>query len=197
MLKKLIILSLSLQVLISGTIFGQAKSAFSGDRSKFRTELTAFMGPNLNADQLANVNKFLSRWDSAAFSTEIMDKIINISNQLSSRQIRIIPQFYDFLVSLNYFIEYKRDIPFVTNWLKGISEIAFNQTYTNDNIDKYFKNSSLMVKDNVLSESGSIKWKVKNNTLKFLYDTAVYVTISNATLTCYTQKDSTELYNVS
>jgi P pilus assembly chaperone PapD len=53
-----------------------------------------------------------------------------------------------------------------------------------------------MVKDNVLSESGSIKWKVKNNTLKFLYDTAVYVTISNATLTCYTQKDSTELYNV-
>jgi len=196
MLKKLIILSLSLQALISGTILGQTKSAFSGDRSKFRTELTAFMGPNLNADQTANVNTFLSRWDSAAFSTEIMDKIINISSQLSSRQMRIVPQFYDFLVTLNYFIEYKRDIPFFTNWLKGLSEIAFSQTYTNDNIDKYFKNSSLMVKDNVLSESGSIKWKVKNNTLKFLYDTAIYVTISNATLTCYNQKDSTELYNV-
>ena len=64
------------------------------------------------------------------------------------------------------------------------------------NIDKYFKNSSLMIKDNVLCESGSVKWKVKNNTLKFLHDTAIYVTVSEATLTCYSQKDSTELYNV-
>ena len=121
------------------------------------------MGPNLNTDQLANLNIFLSRWDSAAFSTETMDKIINISSQLSSRQMRPVPHFNDFLVTLNYFIEYKRDNVFFTNWLKGLSEISFNQTFTNDNIDKYFKNSSLMVKENVLSESGSIKWKVKNN----------------------------------
>ncbi len=196
MLKKLIILSLLILVLIPGVLISQAKPAFSGDRSKFRTELTAFMGPNLNADQIINLNTFLSRWDSAAFSAEIMDKIINVSNQLSTRQMRSVPHFNDFLITLNNFIEYKHDIAFFTNWLKGLSEIALNQTFTNDNLDKYFKNSSLMVKENVLSESGSVKWKVKNNTLKFLHDTAIYVTISNATLTCYMQKDSTELYNV-
>jgi len=196
MLKKLIILSFVMQVLIPCYLYSQAKSAFSGDRTKFRTELTAFMGPNLSIDQLANLNTFLSRWDSTAFSTEIMDKVINISNLLSSRQIRPVPHFNDFLLTLNYFIVYKRDIVFFTNWLKGLSDIASTQTFTNDNIDKYFKNSSLMVKENVLSESGSVKWKVKNNTLKFLYDTVVYVTVSDATLTCYTQKDSTELYNV-
>jgi len=49
--------------------------------------------------------------------------------------------------------------------------------------------------ENVLSESGNVKWKVKKNSLKFLFDTTVYVPISNATLTCYAQKDSTELYN--
>ena len=53
-----------------------------------------------------------------------------------------------------------------------------------------------MIKENVLFESGSVKWKVKNNTLKFLHDTAFYVAVSNATLTCYSQKDSTEIYNV-
>ena len=53
-----------------------------------------------------------------------------------------------------------------------------------------------MVKENVLFESGSVKWKVKNSTLKFLHDTAIYVGIKDATLTCYVQKDSTELYNV-
>jgi hypothetical protein len=197
MLKKLVFLSFIILAFIPDVLLSQIKSAFSGDRTKFRTELTAFMGPNLNPDQLTNLNTFLSRWDSAAFSPEIMDKIINVSSQLSSRQMRPTPYFNDFLVTLNYFIEYKRDIVFFTNWLKGLSEIAFNQMFTNDNIDKYFMNSSLMVKENVLFESGSVKWKVKNSTLNFLHDTAIYVTISNATLTCYVQKDSTELYNVS
>src|SRR5450759_1400288 len=196
MSKKLAILIQLIFLVSTGILHSQAKSAFSGDPAKFRTELTSFMGPNLNADQLANLNTFLSRWDSSAFSSYIMNKIINVSVQLSSRQMRPVPHFNDFLLTLNYFIEYKRDVSFFTNWFKGLSEIAFSQTFTNDNIDRYFKNSGLMVKENVLFESGSVKWKVKNNTLKFLHDTAIYVTVSNATLTCYSQKDSTELYNV-
>lgn len=196
MLKKLIILGFILQILIPVALFSQTKSAFSGDRTKFRTELTAFMGPNLNTDQFANLNKFLINWDSAAFSTDIMDNIINISGQLSSRQMRPVPHFHDFLVTLNYFIEYKHDNSFFASWLKGLSDIAFSQMFTNDNIDRYFRNSSLMIKENVLFESGSVKWKVKNTALKFLHDTAIYVAVSNATLTCYSQKDSTEIYNV-
>jgi hypothetical protein len=195
MLKKLFILIHFIMLISSGMVYSQIKSAFSGDHSKFRTEMTAFMGPNLNNDQLINLNKFLSRWDSAAFSTEIMDKIINVSSQLSSRQMRPVPHFNNFILTMNYFIDYKHDVAFFTNWLKGLSEIAFNQMYTNDNIDKYIKNSSLIVKENVLFESGSVKWKVKNNTLNFQNDTAIYVTVSNATLTCYNQKDSTEIYN--
>ena len=196
MLKKLIILGLTLQVLIPVTLFSQTKSAFSGDRTKFGPELTAFMGPNLNDEQKATINKFLIRWDSAAFSPEIMDKIINVSSQLSSRQMRTIPHYNDFIIALNIFIDYKRDNDFFTNWLKGLSEIAFSQHFTNENIDAYFRNSSLMVKENVLYESGSVKWKVKNNELSFSQDTAIYISIKDATLTCYVQKDSTELYNV-
>ena len=55
-------------------------------------------------------------------------------------------------------------LPFFTNWLTGLSEFAFNPRFTNDNIDRYFKNTGSMIKDNVLFESGSVKWKVKNNT---------------------------------
>jgi len=196
MLKKLAILILIILVVSCTIVHSQTKSAFSGDPTKFRTELKAFMGPNLNPEQLANLNKFLVRWDSTAFSNEIKEKIINISSQLSARQMRPAPHFNDFLVTLNYLIDYNRDIPFATIWLKGVSEIAFSQKFTNDNIDKYFKSSSSMIKENVLFESGSVKWKVKNNTLKFLHDTAIYVSLSDATLTCYSQKDSTEIYNV-
>ena len=154
------------------------------------------MGPNLNPEQLANLNTFLVRWDSAAFSKENMDRIIDVSSQLSSRSMRPVPHFNDYLMTLNYFIEYKRDATFFTNWMTGLSEIAFNPRFSNDIIDRYFRNTGSMIKGNVLFESGSTKWKVKNSSLKFLHDTAFYVSVSNATLTCYSQKDSTEIYNV-
>jgi hypothetical protein len=196
MSKKLLILSFLFLLITPCILFSQARTAFSGDATKFRAELTSFMGPNLNPEQLANLNTFLVRWDSAAFSKECMVKILDISSQLSSRLMRPIPHFNDFLTTLNYFIDFKRDNAFFTNWLTGLSEIAFSPRFTNDNIDRYFKNTGSMIKDNVLFESGSVRWKVKNNTLKFLHDTVFYVEITNATLTCYSQKDSTEIYNV-
>ena len=36
----------------------------------------------------------------------------------------------------------------------------------------------------------------KKQPIKFLHDTVFYVAVSDATLTCYSQKDSTEIYNV-
>ena len=196
MLKKLLILSLLIQAFIPGDLFSQVKPVFSGDRTKFGTELKAYMGPNINPEQKANLDKFVARCDSSAFSSEILDKIINVSNQFSDRQMRPVPHFNDYLLTLNYFIDYKRDISFFSNWLKGLSEIAFSQVFTNEYIDKFFRNSSLMVKENVLFASGSVRWKVKNNTLSFLHDTAIYVSVSGATLTSFMQKDSTEIYNV-
>ena len=195
MSRKLIILSLFMQVLISATLFSQVRSAFSGEAEKYGEELVAFMGPNLNPEQLANMNSFISKWDSAAFSKENMVKIIDLSSQFSGRLMRPVPHFIDFLLTLNYFIEYNREEVFFTNWLTGLSEIAFSQRFTNNDIDKYFRNTSSMIKDNILFESGSVKWKVKNNTLQFLHDTVFYVVFSDATLTCYSQNDSTEIYN--
>ena len=196
MSKKLVILSLILQLFIPVILHSQTRSAFSGDPEKFREELKAFMGPNLNSDQLANLNTFFFRWDSSAYSKENMAKIINISNQLSSRLMRPVPHFNDFIQTLNYFIDYKHDDSFFKNWMTGLSELAFSRKFTNDKIDTYFKNTGSMIKNNVLFESGSVKWKVKNNTFKFLHDTIFYIAISDATLTCYSQNDSTELYNV-
>jgi hypothetical protein len=196
MLKKLVILNMLLQVLLPVNLYSQGKTAFSGDHSKFIPEIKSFLGPNLNSEQLASLNTFIVNWDSAGFSNENMVKIVDISSQLSSRLMRPVPHFYDYLVTLNLFAGYKRDEAYFKNWLTGLSELAFSSRFTNDNIDKYFKNTGSMIKNNVLAESASVRWKVKNGTLKFLHDTAFYISVSNSTLTCYSQKDSTEIYNV-
>ena len=78
-------------------MFSQAKQRFSGDPGKFKVELTAFLGPNLNTEQSSVANTFYSKWDSSGFSHENMEKIIDISAKLASRNFRISPHFIDFL----------------------------------------------------------------------------------------------------
>jgi hypothetical protein len=196
MQKKLLILNLIFLFALPAVLLPQSRAAFSGDPSKYSSELTAFMGPNLNPEQLSNLNLFISRWDSSAYSKENMSKIIDISSQLSSRNMRPVPHFNDYITTLNYFIDFKRDAPSFKNWLTGLTDLTFNPRFTNDNIDRFFRNTGFMLKDNVLFESPSVRWKVKDKTLKFLHDTVFYVAMSDATLTCYSQKDSTDIYNV-
>ena len=198
MAKKLIILSVLVLILIMMpvTLLSQAKSAFTGDQAKFKDELTRFMGPNLNGEQKTNLDLFLSRWDSAAFNIQVMTRIIDISSQLSIRLMRPVPHFNDFLKTINDFIDYKGNAAVFSNWLTGLIEISSRQKFTNENIDRYFLNISSLIKENVLSSSGGIIWKVKGNNIKFLLDTLFYVELSNVTLTCYSQIDSTEIYNV-
>jgi hypothetical protein len=196
MSKKQIVLSILLFLGAPLILISQTRSAFTGDVTKFRTELISLMGPNLNAEQSQNLNNFLNRWDSAGFSNDDMVKIVDISSQMSSRQMRPVPHFNDFITTLNAFLTTDREKTFFANWIKGLTEITFNPRFTNDNVDRYFKNTVSLIKGNTLFESASLRWKIKNCTPEFLHDTLFYVKIKDATLTCYMQKDSTEIYNV-
>ncbi|MGE5419652.1 MAG: hypothetical protein ACM3UT_05670 [Chloroflexota bacterium] len=185
-----------MQVLISVSLHGQTRSAFTGDQTKFTTELRAFMGPNLNEVQAANMNSFITKWDSTAFNPEVMTRIVDISSQLSSRLMRPVPHFDSYITTLNYFAEFKRPGDDFRNWLDGLSEIVFSPRFTNDKVYSFLRNTASMIKDNTLYESASVRWKVKNYNLKFQHDTLLFVDIRDATVTCYSQKDSTEIYNV-
>src|SRR5690606_11494366 len=59
------------------------------------------------------------------------------------------------------------------------------------------KNSGLTVRENVLINTGSVSWKVKNAELKFVFDTVLHFDAADATLTCVSQRDSTEIFNIS
>jgi hypothetical protein len=196
MTRKLLVLWIIMQVLLPVVLYSQTRSAFTGEREKFLEQLKTFMGPNLNEDQTKNLDAFIVKWDSAVYSSDNMVSIMDISSQLSSRYMRPVPHFESFIKTLNYFVDFKRDEAFLASWLKGLSELAFSPRYTNENIYMFLKNSSSMIRNNVLYESGTVTWKVKNSELKFRHDTVFYVSVKNATLTCYSQKDSTEIYNV-
>jgi hypothetical protein len=195
--KKLIILNIFFLIFSAGTVFSQGRRVFSGEPEKFKDELLGYMGPNLSGEQRTVLNSFIAKWDSAAFSEESKTRILDLSNQLAGRQIRPYTQFSQFLRAINDFSDYKKGDASLNYWLRGLSEILFNPHYLNESLVKHLQNISLLIRENTLNNPGSVKWQIKNSDLKFEHDTVFRVSIKDAILTCYSQRDSTEIFNVS
>jgi hypothetical protein len=194
MAKNLAILILFVFFISPGRLSAQGKSKFSGDAEKYREEISAFMGPNLNPEQRAVLNDFLNKWDSTSFTNDIKTRIIEISGQMATRLMRPAPHFIEYFRSINSFISYNRTSKDLSDWLKGLNKLLPDRKTENERINVFIKNTALMIKSGILYESGSMKWKVKDSPLKFNFDTVFYISVSNATLTCIAQKDSTEIY---
>lgn len=170
---------------------GQVKSRFSGDLEKYKQEITAFMGPNLNAEQKAVFDAFISKWDSTSFGEETKTRIISVSGQLSARIMRAVPHYLDLFRSMNFFSSGNRGSRDVNNWLKGLGKIAGDPEAENEKVAQYLRNSVTILRDNTLYESGNTKWMLKDTEPEFVFDTAFHLVIKNGTLLCKILKDST------
>ena len=196
MVKKLFLCTI---VAISVCTFSpaQVNKSISGDFSKFREELTAYLGPNLNSKQTELVNTFFTKWDSLEFSNDNMTKIIEITAKLKARNMRPVPHLIDFISTLNSFTGYTKTPDFINYWLTGLNQTASNQSFTNVELDRFFRNTSAMISGDILAESGNISWRIKGGNFRFRYDTIFKVIVNNVTLNVHSGRDSTEIYNVS
>jgi hypothetical protein len=195
MVKKFFLVIL-LFVFFSSSLFCQTKQVFSGDPAKFREELKTYMGINMNPAQTGIMNTFLTRWDSSGFSEVNMTRILDLSNQLVQRNFRPIPHFSDYLKTLTDFSITKKSPDFFNSFLTSLAKMVVKKEINNDNIDRFLKNTSSLITDNIIYNSTSARWKVKNENFRFNFDSVFKITLSNVTLACYYQKDSTEIYKV-
>ena len=197
MVRKFIILGILLLLIPAGRIFSQAKPAFSGDPMIFTDELSAFMGQGLSDENKAVFMEFVSRWDSSYFTSEDKERILKISSKLAEKQMRPSPHFTLLLGAIIDLREYTTDVRFFNNWLIGLTDIILKPGIRNETILRYIGNTQLLIKENLLINTGSVTWKVKGTNIKFVRDTAFHAVIDKVTLTCYSHRDSTEIYNAS
>jgi len=196
MFKKLVIVILIFGIFIPLDLSSQLISPFTGDPARYKDELISYMGPNLKDNHKENLSLFLENWANRKFDPEDMTRIIDVTSQFYGRSMRPVPHMHNFLTTLNTYINVNGDKEFLSHWLRGLSEIVFDPRISVESINKYIKDTDLMLTVNVLSESTTIRWRVKNNPLTFRHDTVFKAIVRDATLTCYYQKDSTEIYNV-
>ncbi len=194
---KKIILVLLTTAALSLPVVGQVSGQFSGDASKFTAELTTFMGTLVSKPQKAEVDLFISLFDSTCFSTQNRDMIINTASQLRGRRVSQVPGFIFFVRTLTDFVTTNQGKGEVSAWLAGLSEMAFDPRFTNASIEKFIEVTGLLLVDNTIYSAGSVRWKTKGGTVEFDRDTVLKIDIKTVTLTCFLGKDSTEIYDFS
>jgi hypothetical protein len=169
---------------------------FTGDQETFRQELVSFMGPNLTPDQKTTFDRFLGVWDSLDLSRDIRSRLINVSSQMAGRNMRPSPGFMQFFQTVLTFTSSEKGLSYFGDWLKGLSETVFNPRYPTASIEKYLEVSALMISDNTLYKSNSVRWRVAQGDFTFRHDTVFKLNLTDATLVCYAQNDSTVVSNV-
>jgi len=195
-MSKKVVITLIIFLTAGNTLFPQVRKSFSGEKEKFKEELTAYMGPNLNAEQLAVLNNFTSKWDSSYFSGDISQSIMEISSMLAKRNMRAVPHFINFLKTLSLLSDYKVNQRYFNIWLTGLAAMINDQTVTNEVLDRFIRNIGSFVSSGIAAESGSARWKIKGGNVTFEFDTTFYLNLRDVTLTAYSQKDSTEIFKV-
>ena len=119
------------------------------------------MGTLVSKPQKAEVDLFISLYDSTCFSTQNKDRIINVASQLRGRRISQTPGFIFFVRTLTDFITTDQGKEEISAWLEGLSEMAFDPRFTNASVEKFIEVTGLLLVDNTIYSAGSVRWKTK------------------------------------
>ncbi len=190
-----IIITLLIAVAISSGLSAQVAQQFTGDTATFTAELSAFMGTVVSKSDKDEVDLFNAIYDSTAFSKPVKYRIINVASQLRGRRLSQSPGFVFFARTLTDFIMTKQGQNEIDIWLTGLSEMAFDPRFSNSSVEKFIEVTGLMLKDNTIYSSGSVRWKATDGKVEFARDTVLKIEIQAVTLTAFLGKDSTQILN--
>ncbi|MBS0011321.1 MAG: hypothetical protein KFF49_07915 [Bacteroidales bacterium] len=195
-MKQFLILILSSGLLsLNYSLNAQVRSSFSGEISSFSSELSGFMGTNLNEDEAALLNDFITAWDSTMIDPACKQLIIAASIKIENKRMRPRPHFIDFIGTLTDFIDYDININKFKIWLEGLNELAQKPQIRISDITSFIRSASGLIREQIIYSSNSVTWKTTSRRFEFSNDTAFIVTIPESDIICYAQRDSTLIYN--
>ncbi len=184
-----------LLLITSKSLFAQGQDKFTGDPVKFREELTLFMGPNLTPEQKLVFEGFIAGWDSLGLSDEMKTGIILVSNKMADRNMRPAPDFIKFFQTISLFRSSDNGMSYFNDWLKSYTQSLIDRENTNTEVIRYVEMSGLLVKERILFQSSSVKWKIAAGNMVFSYDTIFKLKLTDADMICYSQSDSTIIHD--
>jgi len=171
-------------------ICAQQFKQFSGKKETFVNEVFAFLGKSNDESFEKIKHNFSIEWDSAKLTDLEKGKIILFSKGFIDKKARPIPDFYNYLKSMNLFIEKEHPKSSFDQWLEAFSEISNNRKTSLSIINRIIQQSIDLISENIMFKSASLVWKTSSKDFYFNYDGDIHVVFDTTDLICYAKRDS-------
>lgn len=132
------------------------------------------------------------KWTTGYFSDEIKEKIYTTSNLMLENKMRAMPFFDEYFKTLMMAMEYGMSESDFNAWMKSLDLVLKEKK--NDEFISYLKNNRDLFQDQFVFGNRIIQWKSDGDwTLEV--DTSIRLIFEKTNLTCYTKRDSSNIYN--
>jgi hypothetical protein len=139
------------------------------------------------------MTKFTEFWNTGIFTKEMKENMRELCNHLLARRMRAYPDFYNYLSSMNGLMEFYHSYESYLAWHKSI-EILVNDKRSTKPVTSFLQTSYELLYENVLYRSKATEWKSNTLDFKFDYDTVPVIRFEKLNLVCYSNKDSSIIY---
>jgi hypothetical protein len=175
---------------------GQKLSRFSGDSTKFITELnTLFQNLRDEEEKMSGklMESFIQKWNSEQYSPSKKQLIYSICNQMLKKRMHPYPDFYNYISSIDLFIgTHQADASFY-DWSAILKDLLASNTYREYQV---FLDASInLFTDRSLYKTSATNWKLTNGNFRFIHDTLPAIEVGQTDLVCYAYKDSLSIYS--
>ena len=187
-----------LLLLFSQVAGAQKITRFSGDSTKFITELNSVFAPLVaNEEKMSStlMKAFIQKWNAEKYDPSKKKLIYAIGNQMLKKGLRPYPDFYNYIKALNVFTDSHQPDERFTEWfavLKGLLENK-NSRYFLQFVDQ----SISLFGENLVYKSQSARWKIITPDYHMKFDSVPVITFNSTMLVCYANDDSLVIFNTS
>ncbi len=179
------------------TNFTAKASSNSQDPTASINEIKLLLNhPSLsNKEKKEFKEKFHNFWNKAQLSDQKRDSILSICQVFRSKHARVVPDFHDYFKALILFEEKKRSDSDYTNWQRGLIQELTKPRAKLSHVNAFLKQTIHLLNDQLLFKSFSIEWKARGGNFHYEYDSTLKIIFNEIDLICYSQKDSSVIYN--
>ena len=176
---------------ITTLVKAQKLTKFSGDSTKFVTELnTLFLTLDDTEKKLAKtlLQDFMQKWNQEQYSPSKKHVIYTHFNQMLKKRLRPFPDFYNYLLAINLFINSHQPDASFYEWsaiLKELLSLKSNHDYF-----LFLDFSVNLFNDNSIYKSSSTNWRLSNPDFRFINDSVPRIEVGETDLVCYANNDS-------
>jgi len=193
--KFLILMMFGFTACISPDARGQKLTYFSGDSTKFIGELNAIffnLADNEKKIIAPYMEDFIQKWNQEKFDAAHKKTIYAIFNEMVKRKIRPYPDFFNYINTLNIFINNHQPDEYFTPWSDILKKLIAEKNTRN--FLSFLESTTNLFAGNLVYKSTTTRWKVSNPVCSFSFDSVPEIGFGPCDLTCYANDDSLNIY---